>query len=104
MSNPRYEVVSPLGRPPTEGGRTKSAAPPLASLAGKRIGLFWNGFTNGNLLLEALAELLKKRCGDIDFVKLKSGRGLEWGTYPDRSLTEVARESGIHAAIAGPGC
>jgi len=98
----QYEVVSPLGWTPGEAAN--NAAPPLDGFKGRRIGLFWNGFTNGNLLLEAFADLFEKRYGDIEFVKLKSGRGLEWGNYPDRTLTEIARESGIQAAIAGPGC
>ena len=99
----QYEVVSPLGQAPDKARASQSAAA-LDRFDGKKIGLFWNGFTNGNLLLEAFAELLKKRFSDLEFVKLKSGRGLEWGNYPDRSLTALARESGIHAAIAGPGC
>jgi hypothetical protein len=98
----QYEVVSPLGRAPAAAAN--KAAAPLGEFAGKRIGLFWNGFTNGNLLLEAFADLISKRHAGVEFVKLKSGRNAEWGQYPERSLTEIARESGIHAAIAGPGC
>ena len=77
---------------------------PLAGLEGRRIGLFWNGFTNGNLLLEALADILGKRCRGLSFVKLPAGRELDWGHYPERSLTDIVREYAIDAAIAGPGC
>jgi hypothetical protein len=102
-ANPQYEVVSPLGQTPRKGGDAQPAAG-LTGLQGKKVGLFWNGFTNGNLLLDALADLLSKRYPGMEFVKLKSGRDLDWGNYPDRTLTALAREAGIHAAIAGPGC
>jgi hypothetical protein len=102
-SSPEYEVLSPLGEAPRQAAAARSAAP-VDTLQGKKLGLFWNGFTNGNLLLEAFAELLARCYPAMQFVKLKSGRDLEWGTYPDRSLTDIAREAGIHAAIAGPGC
>jgi len=103
-ASPQYEVVSPLGQAPAKSGEANIAAAPLTGLEGKKIGLFWNGFTNGNLLLEAFADLLKRRHAGVQFVKLKSGRDLDWGNYPERSLTGLAREAGIHAAIAGPGC
>jgi hypothetical protein len=101
--SPVYEVLSPEGLPATGDARREGVAP-LAGLEGRRIGLFWNGFTNGNLLLEALADILGKRCRGLSFVKLPAGRELDWGHYPERSLTDIVREYAIDAAIAGPGC
>jgi hypothetical protein len=98
---PRYEVLSPEGR---AGLRVGGSTAPIKSIAGKKIGLFWNGFTNGNLLLEALSRLIAERHPGTSFVKLPSGRGMDWGHYPERSLTDVVREYAIDAAIAGPGC
>jgi hypothetical protein len=100
---PLYEVLSPEGLVVSADAKREGAAP-LTDLAGRRIGLFWNGFTNGNLLLEALADILGKRFAGLSFVKLPAGRGLDWGHYPERSLTDIAREYAIDAAIAGPGC
>jgi hypothetical protein len=101
-AKPAYEVLSPEGTAPA-AARSADAAP-ISDLKGRTIGLFWNGFTNGNLLLEFLADTLTRRFPDARFVKLPAGRGLGWGNYPDRSLTDIVREHAIDAAIAGPGC
>lgn len=109
-ANPHYEVVSPLGdelegRAEAGVGTDKiTPVPPLAGLKGKKIGLIWTNFRNGDVLLEAFADLLGKRYQGMEFMKLPSGRRLNWGDYPDRSLAAFARESGIDAAIVAPGC
>ena len=109
-AKPIYEVVSPLGEvldgalEAGKGTGQHAPAPPLAGLNGKKIGLIWTNFRNGDVLLEAFADLLGKRYQGMEFVKLSSGRTLNWGDYPDRSLATFARESGIDAAIVAPGC
>jgi hypothetical protein len=45
-----------------------------------------------------------ERFEGMEFVKLPSGRDVAWGDYPDDSLTEVVRESGIDAAMVAVGC
>ena len=109
-TNPQYEVVSPVGEemdgtPGANRGVDKiSPAAPLADLNGKKFGLIWTNFRNGDVLLEAFADLLGKRYQRLEFVKLPSGRTLSWGDYPDTTLAAIARENGIDAAIVAPGC
>ena len=96
-----YEVVSPAGKPAVK--EISQSATGL-DLAGKKIGLVRIPFPNGDVLLETLAGLIGKRCEGTEFVKLPSGRGLGWGDYPDESLTDIAREAGIDAAMVAVGC
>lgn len=117
-SEPVYAVVSPLGdevRPGASdadgkvgarrGAKKVSSSAPLAALrAGTKIGLLWTNFRNGNVLLEAFADLLGKRHPGLAFVRLPSGRTLRWGDYPDDSLGALAREQRIDAAIVAAGC
>lgn len=103
---PMYEIVSPEGEEPRgafDSGKF-APAPPLADLNGKKIGLIWTVFTNGNVLLEAFAELLARRYPGLSFVNIAPGRNAEWGGYPDRTLPEFTREQGIDAAIVSAGC
>ena len=103
---PLYEVLSPLGQDPqaTGAGPAKISAPPLADLKGKKIALIWTVFANGNIVLEAFADLLSRRYPGMEFVKLPPGRNAKWGQSPERSLTELVRENGIDAAIVAAGC
>jgi hypothetical protein len=111
-AGPAYEVVSPLGEPVGGGGPGAGAsqtggrippAAPLADLAGKRIGLVWSAFKNGNVFLEAMEKLIGARFRDVDFVKLPAGRNLRWGDHPHESMAELAREARLDAAIAAVG-
>ena len=105
-AKPLYEVLSPVGQSPASPGAVpvKFGAPPLADLKGKKLALIWTVFANGNVVLEAFAELLSKRYPDMEFVKLAPGRKAKWGQAPERSLTELVRENGIDAAIVAAGC
>ncbi len=96
-----YAAVSPLGTP-------SSKAAPIsfrpASLEGKRIGLVWNGFGGGDVVLEALADLLGEQINNSEFIKLPSGKTESWGTPPHEGTTgEVAKEAGIDAVIVAAG-
>jgi hypothetical protein len=106
MSTPQYEVVSPLGdeRDARDGGTRQSSAAPLAGLEGKRIGLVWTAFTNGDLVLRSLQAHLAKRFNSIEFVDVMPGRGLRWGDHPEPNITDLAREARIDAAIVTAGC
>jgi hypothetical protein len=95
-----YEVVSPLGRSTV---KIVPSSPRLSSLEGKKIGLVWNVFTNGDILANALAELLNKRFEHIDSVRLPSGKGLKWGSYPELSIKDVIKEAKIDALISTVG-
>ncbi len=112
-AGPVYEVVSPLGesiaeknysdaRVKAKSGKFAPAAP-VQDLNGKKIGLVWSAFTNGNVFLEAMQGLLAARFKGMEFVKLPGGRGLHWGDHPDESMADLAREARLDAAIAAVG-
>ncbi len=107
-AQPLYEVLSPVGQEvaPEHGRKpdSKSPAAALGDLNGKKIGLVWTVFTNGNVLLEALRDLLAGRYRGLQFVELAPGRNLHWGDYPDKSIGAWAREHEIEAAIVTAAC
>ena len=110
---PVYEVVSPLGEPIAEKTTTDprsgmkpgkiTPAAPVRDLNGKKIGLIWSAFTNGDVFLEAMANSLAERFKGLEFVKLPAGKGLHWGDHPHESMADLAREARLDAAIAGVG-
>lgn len=100
---PAYEVVSPLGETVAELGAGKIAPTPLGDLNGKKIGLVWTAFTNGDVILEAFMDLLDQRFEDLEFIKLPGTKGGSWGGHPDESVIDVAKEVGIDAAILAVG-
>jgi hypothetical protein len=99
---PLYEVVSPVGEDLSTA--TASGAPAVDSLDGKRIGLVWTVFTNGNILLHAFRDLLAKRFPKASFVEMPPGRNVRWGDHPEQNVGELAREHGLDAAIVTAGC
>ena len=102
----RYQVVSPAGDARDAGGAVKKAASaaPLDDLKGKRLGLCWTAFTNGDIVLRAFREHLARRYPDLEFVELMPGRGLRWGDHPDPSIAELVREERLDAALITAGC
>ena len=99
-----YKVVSPLGEqaPGLDTGKS-SSGPDVRDLHGKKIGMVWAAFTNGNVLLESFMDLLPERFDGIDFIKIPSGENLSWGDHPDVSIGKVAKEAGVDAAIISVG-
>jgi hypothetical protein len=95
-----YEVVSPLGKSTV---KIVPPSPRLSSLEGKKIGFVWNVFENGDTLANALADLLGKRFKHIESVKLPSGKGLKWGSYPEPSIKDVIKEAKVDALISTVG-
>ena len=69
----RWELVNPEGaaRP-----ATISPAPRPASLAGKTVGLAWNGKPGGDIALDEIAALLAHQVPDVHFVRY-------WQTLPE---------------------
>lgn len=104
MAKPRYEVVSPIGDPQDAGPGKRACAPPLAELTGKKLGLVWTAFTNGNIVLHAFRDHLAGRYPGLEFVEMAPGKNLRWGDYPDPSIGELALELGIDGAIITAGC
>ena len=109
-ARPVYEVVSPLGEPigaktsadPGIAVKSGTIAPaaPVPDLNGKKIGLVWSAFKNGNVFLEAMERLLAERFKGLEFVRLQGGKGLRWGDHPHESMADLAREARLDAAIA----
>lgn len=50
-----------------------SLAPRLASLEKKRIGLYWNGKSGGDVALNRIGQLLESRFGGVSFAFIRSG-------------------------------
>ena len=106
-AKPMYQVVSPVGESvdykAAAKGEKSQRIPPAAAvpnLDGKKIGLVWSAFKNGNVFLEAMEDLLGQRYKRAEFVRLPSGKGLRWGDHPQESMTEIAKEQKLDAAIA----
>ena len=106
MNGPDYEVVSPAG---DSGDASQSkyetiGAGPLDGLTGKKLGLVWTVFANGDIALRAMRGHLEKRYPDLEFVEMAPGRGLSWGDHPDANIADIAREHGIDGALIAAGC
>ena len=102
-----YEVVSPIGDAQDDSAsseRESFGARALDNLSGKKLGLVWTEFYNGDTALRAFREHLGKRYPNLEFVELMPGRGRSWGDHPDPSIAELAREQGIDGAVIAAGC
>lgn len=101
-----YEVVSPLGdaRDAAVSQKKSVGARGLDGLSGKKIGLIWTAFANGDTVLRAFREHLSKRFADLEMFEMMPGRGLAWGDHPYQDVADLAREHGIDAAIVAAGC
>ncbi len=64
--NVEWEVLNPVAEYET---LMLALSPRLADLDEKKVGLFWNGKPNGDLLLEAIARLLERRFKHIKTIK-----------------------------------
>jgi hypothetical protein len=106
MTNPVYEVVSPIGdeRDASAGARSTVGAPPLDVLDGKRLGLVWTEYYKGDTVLRAFRDHLTERYPHLECVEMPPGRGLRWGDLPDASVADLAREHGIDGAVVAAGC
>jgi hypothetical protein len=59
VANGSILVFVPTG---TKKAKEKIGAPRLLSLAGKRIGIIWNGKLGGDVFLDRVSEVLGERC------------------------------------------
>lgn len=103
---PMYEVVSPVGdaRDVPSGDKKTFGAAPLDGLSGKRLGLIWTEFANGDTALRAFSQHLSELYPDLELVEMEPARGKRWGDHPDASIADLARESGIDGAVVAAGC
>ena len=104
--DPVYEVLSPIGdaQDASVSNRKAFGAAPLESLDGKKLGLIWTEFANGDTALRAFRQHLTARYPGLELIEMEPGRGRRWGDHPDASIAELARENGIDGAIVAAGC
>lgn len=79
-------------------------APRINSFDGKRIGLLWNGKSNGDVYLKRVADLLEKKYMDINIIKfweLAPTETAHPGKKSDAALDRIARSTDIVIAAQG---
>jgi hypothetical protein len=103
---PVYEVVSPAGDAVDAAASSMRAfsAGPLDGLDGKKLGLVWTEFANGDTALRAFRQHLAGRFPGLEFVEMVPGRGKRWGDLPDASIADLARELGVNGVVVAAGC
>ena len=92
------EVVNPVASVMP----AKAVMPPqrLDSINGKKIALWWNSKSRGDVALSTVAEMLKKRYPDVQFVRFSQqyDHGRHFPEYYDQ-----LKQSGCDAVIATTG-
>lgn len=106
MTEPRMEVISPLGGETIDA---KAGAARLETLNGKTIGEMWNGDFKGDFTFPVLRELLHERYEDLRVVPYtefpySTIRGTPaHQRQVDAQMIALAKEKGCDAVIAGNG-
>lgn len=102
-SEPRYDVVSPIG--PSTSERV-APSDPIADLRGKTIGELWDYVFKGDEMLRVLRRVLAERYPGVRFVPFETFGNLHGkdeaqlvGMLPDR-----LRQHGCDAVISAVGC
>ena len=88
----QWEVLNPVAM---SESALHAGAPRLPDLNRRKIGLFWNGKPDGNVLLDAISKLLLQRFSDIDFIKFN----LRISVGPENIKLMAESCDGIIAAI-----
>jgi hypothetical protein len=95
----RLEVLNPVGR--VHVAERIPPAPRLSGLAGKRIALYWNGKSGGDLLLARIAERLRARTPDVRFAPVSGSIGSGRVSASPEDIRRIAAAAdGIIAATA----
>lgn len=78
-------------------------APRISSFEGKRVGLLWNGKSNGDFLLKRVGELLENRYGKVKITRFweVDPRAAHPDKKTDAELDNIARSSDIVISAAG---
>ncbi len=106
MTEPRMEVISPLGG---ETMVAQAGTPRLETLNGKTIGEMWNGDFKGDFTFPIIRELLRERYQDVRVVPYTEFpyatiRGTSAHQREvDARMIALAKEKGCDAVIAGNG-
>lgn len=102
----RMQVVSPAGLP---HGTARSAAAPLATLAGKTIGEVYNNHFKGELMFQTYRRLLKEKYPGVKIVPFTEfpivyvGGDAASQKKLARKIAALAKEKGCDALITGNG-
>ncbi|MFH1650664.1 MAG: hypothetical protein ABID87_00955 [Chloroflexota bacterium] len=91
-SQTEWEVCVPTA--PSRAAAAATASRPK-TLAGKRIGLFWNTKPNGDVFLLRIGELLKERFPDAELVKFFPGKADSAIGAPAAALKDAAEKSDV---------
>lgn len=90
-----FAVLSPIGKIRSKDPFQMSAR--AGDLTGKRLGLFWNGKHNGDVLLARIAELLHRRFSKLEITQFNygyEGAGLE-------AVSRMAQEADLVIGAIG---
>jgi hypothetical protein len=87
-------IVNPIAIPKTETSKAERypTPPRLDTLAGKTIGLFWNGKAGGQFALQRTRENLSRRFADLRFIDYIGMMGANMRRATDEQLDQMARE------------
>jgi hypothetical protein len=86
--------------------KTRTLAPRLNTLAGKKVAQLWDELFKGDIVFELLEEGLKEKYPDITFVSWKDF-GSTHGAMEKEALERLPqrlREMGVDAVISGMAC
>ena len=105
MTEPVYEVVSPLGR--RSVAEQTPLAPRLADLGGRTVAFVWDHVFKGDVMFERFARAATERFPDVRFVPHEAFGNIH-GTAQEEEeaidlLPERLRAHGVDAAIVGVG-
>jgi hypothetical protein len=102
-NEPHYDVVWPRSRLAVD---KQTPASRLDTLAGKRVGFLWDYLFRGEELFPAIADELRDRFADIEFVSFETFGNTHGGDEAKviGALPENLREHRIDAVISGNGC
>lgn len=95
MMHDRLEVLNPVAEMPSASQNVKPA-PRSPSLAGKRVGLYWNYKAGGNYALERVGEEIKTRFKKVSVKLYPSPRPV-----PQNILDAVKNECDVVVGATG---
>ena len=103
VSEPIFRVVWP--RPPV-GVQSKSPAPRLTTLAGKRIGFVWDYMFRGEEIFPILQAELESRFAGVEIVPYDVFGNIHGGdeTARVKALPHVLAQYRVDAVVCGNGC
>lgn len=104
MTEPRYEVLGPLG-PRVVGDVAEHERP--SSLAGRRVAYLWDELFRGPEMFEVISEVARERHGDVGFVGWEVFGNFHASAAEERrvleALPELLRAHRVDLVVAAVG-